>query len=124
MPTATQHIAQAAHNEALSLAVEADYADWAVTALFYAALHYVEAYFYVHAARQHAPPHYTNHSLRGPAVRIRIPRMYRHYQRLFDRSIQARYDCVAFAQSNVQYLRQNDLEPLKQYVQQNMPPAP
>jgi hypothetical protein len=42
MPTRQDHLAKAEHNEALSRRLEGTrYADWAVTSLFYSALHLV-----------------------------------------------------------------------------------
>jgi hypothetical protein len=43
---ANQHIRQAEHNEALAdYLLGTPYPDWRCTVLFYAALHYVQAYF-------------------------------------------------------------------------------
>jgi hypothetical protein len=45
MPHKNVHIAQALHNEELAAYLSGTaYPDWIVTSMFYAALHYVEAY--------------------------------------------------------------------------------
>ena len=47
MPNRSAHLAQAEHNETLYSHLDQSaptYADWQVTSLFYAALHYVDAY--------------------------------------------------------------------------------
>lgn len=44
MPTKEEHKAKAAHNEQFVSSLSTPYWDWAVTGLFYAAVHYVMAY--------------------------------------------------------------------------------
>ena len=45
MPQPTEHIAQAEKNERLyDSLLGTEFNDWAITGLFYAALHYVDAY--------------------------------------------------------------------------------
>ncbi len=47
MPSKDQHLAQAAHNEKFALSIgdwsKSEYRDWVVTALFYSALHLLDA---------------------------------------------------------------------------------
>lgn len=115
MPTLDEHIVQAAHNEALSRVIEQQYADWALTALFYAALHYVEAYFYQDSASGY-PRHYTNHVDRHAAVRSRLRPIYGHYRALMTHSLDARYNCVAFSASDVHSVRRGEFDQLKTYI--------
>lgn len=119
MPTADRHLTQAARNESLSLALEAQYSEWAVTALFYAALHYVEAYFDRHATSGQ-PRHHTGHVERTRAVRLRIPTVYRSYRWLMELSRDARYECVMFTPADVRHLRRTYFEPLKADVRQRL----
>ena len=64
MPQPTEHIAQAEKNEGLyDNLVGTEFNDWAVTALFYAALHYIDAYIVSRTAA--SPP---NHNSRNYLV--------------------------------------------------------
>ncbi len=44
MPSPEDHLRQAWHNESVAPLVEEEAPDWAITVLFYAALHHVRAY--------------------------------------------------------------------------------
>jgi len=109
-PTQQDHIEQAAHNESLALSLAATpHTDWAVTALFYAALHLLDAY--------------TTPQGRLKSHQKRIGFVYRspdfssvasHYRELLDRSQDARYDCERFNPTFVLNLIQSDFEPFKQ----------
>jgi len=116
VPTTAEHLAQAESNEQASLAVQPRFPDWAATMLFYAALHYVEAYFFADADKSHLPAHYDRHSERLPAVRTRIGPIFVHYKDLMDASLEARYQYVSFTQVDVENLRQEGLEPLKRHI--------
>jgi len=95
MPTTEQHLAQARRNEAFLGTFDlADprYLDWAVTVIFYAALHYLRALMSKHR--------YTNISRYGDmdmaferlTVLKRNPQIYDAYRDLKDDSRSARYD--------------------------------
>lgn len=119
MPDLTEHLAQAARNEALSQQLEVQHPDWAVTALFYAAVHYVEAYFF----DRHTPPqpqHYPTHHRRNVGVASRLPSVNNEYQALKTRSQDARYDCIHFTTGDVRHCRQAYLVPIKQHVAANL----
>lgn len=120
MPTTDQHVAQAELNERLSLRLQDEDPAWAVTLLFYAAVHYVEAFFYTFPTQRRLPLHYDNHMSRTPAVRARIPRVFKHYMRLLDESIDARYRCVAFTKAEVIELRDDELKPLRDYIRRRL----
>ncbi|MBM4041274.1 MAG: hypothetical protein FJ290_22455 [Planctomycetes bacterium] len=89
MTTREQHLAQAKANKAFyeELLDRPEYHDWALTVLFYAALHYVDAFLYP----SDPPDHSTRNKLisRSPTLRS----LYRKYRRLQDRSQDARYEC-------------------------------
>lgn len=117
MPTTEQHLTQARNNERLALAWEETDPEWAVTALFYAALHYVDAFFYLDGQINHKPDGFTSHRVRTTAVAQRLSFVYDHYQRLLDRSRKSRYDCIAFNTAKVLHLRAHELLPIRQYVE-------
>ena len=91
--TKAEHEQKAAHNEAFAAAVlagGAGYLDWVVTAYFYAALHWVEAFFHTHGGG------FTSHAKRNQEVAARFPPAERdRYLTLYYYSLQARYDAVS-----------------------------
>ncbi|HET9836940.1 MAG TPA: hypothetical protein VFR84_01815 [Candidatus Angelobacter sp.] len=84
------HTQQAKHNEALAEFLEGtSYPDWRCTALFYASLHYVQAYF-----MSLTPPKvYKRHSDRDTAIEsdTHIGGIWNDYRSLKDWSEKARY---------------------------------
>ena len=113
MPTRQQHLANAERNQRLSIALQtsAD-VDWAVTVLFYAALHLVEATL---APVVHSP----NHKIRNETVQLdpRLRPIHHHYRDLYHRSLDARYDCVPFTTLQAQHLYVTRYEPIKRHLQ-------
>jgi uncharacterized protein (UPF0332 family) len=102
VPSIEQHLTQATLNEAVAamLAENQSY-DWAVTALFYAALHKVQAYL----ARSDLYP--TSHSRREKvlASRPETEPLGELYMLLRTRSEDARYNCLAFSQAEYARLK-------------------
>ena len=80
--------------------------------MFYAALHLLDAYL----ARKGVHPR--NHAARNrhlsqePQLNV----IWNFYRDLYDRSIDARYDCVPFSQAIVGTLRQVSYGPLEQHL--------
>jgi hypothetical protein len=119
MATEQAHLRQAQHNEqflaTLNLAIT-PYLDWAVTVIFYAALHYIRAL----AARHH----FMNISRYGDLDRAfeRIlvfrldPNLYSDYRQLKDDSRAARYDMRGFSTEEVADLRDEELYRIRQFV--------
>jgi hypothetical protein len=97
-PTAHEYIEQAAHNAALAAHLRSekpDYLDWAVTCLFYSALHYVNAYL----AFSQKPIPKRHRATDGSPARLNIIQqdpnlrpIYPHYRHLDDESRDARYE--------------------------------
>lgn len=113
MPDRQAHRAQADPNEQASLAWESeDYADWVVTALFYAALHWLDAYF----ARTGLHPANRGERLRRLTTDPWLAAIRRHYRWLKDRSEDARYRCRPFTAAEIQQLRRQRYEPVKRYL--------
>jgi hypothetical protein len=88
-PEAVARIEQARHNYGLyeTLRNEGSYTDWAVTALFYAALHLVEAH-----AIEHDHPLDPTHLGRRAYLWRYLPQVASRYRRLEDASREARYE--------------------------------
>ncbi len=60
MPEASAHIEKAKHNEKFAVAVRGlstEFLDWVVTAYFYSALHYLEAYLAANPMEKHPSSH-------------------------------------------------------------------
>jgi hypothetical protein len=112
VPSRRAHIAQAEHNEALCRAIGgSQYADWAVTALFYAALHLVDAYL---APNVHPKTHTVRRGLVDTVAGLRPIRD--QYRELEERSRDARYKCIRFTPAAVKELRSVRFEPLKAHL--------
>ena len=96
MPSKNQHLQKARHDEEFvqfldSTAVK--FTDWAATGLFYAALHYVEAYFATRGT--HSPDHRARDSSVYRDKRLR--QIYNDYNELKNFSINARYYIIPIA---------------------------
>jgi hypothetical protein len=94
MPSSLDHLTQAQANEGFYEELGADNAakpDWAMTVLFYAALHYAQAGFtYLLAGT--APD---THKARRGAIRTRFRAIADDYEKLYNASCRARYDCIS-----------------------------
>jgi hypothetical protein len=109
---------QAEHNEALFIQLDAfspQFLDWQVTALSYAALHYIDAYLAT------APPtgvHPETHRDRLQLVRTEsnLRPIASDYCVLMIRSVQARYDAVRFNPSAVARLRAEEFERIRSHI--------
>lgn len=114
MPKTKEHLRKATDNESfadsLDLKVPVN-VDWAITALFYAALHYVEAYFAIR--NFHSPDHRTRDSAihRDQGVKV----IFDDYSELKNYSINARYYIWRHPPPAVANLKAN-LSKIKQQV--------
>jgi len=94
MPRRDQHLQKARHNEEFVTSLGADpdrFADWAITGLFYSALHYIEAYF---ACRGR---HSGDHRARDSDIwrDTSLQGLYTPYSELKNASTTARYRVVS-----------------------------
>lgn len=116
MPTKDEHIDQALRNETLADRLDANLnptQEWRVTLLFYAALHWVEAYLTNIGMRTF------NHSGRQKVIsqRPELTQIVVNYFLLKHESEEARYNCKAFAESELSQIRDNYYNPVKQHMQ-------
>lgn len=91
MPATQAHIEQAKSNERLAEHLaRSPYADWRCTALYYAALHYIQAYF----SGLNPPQVFERHALRDEAIRLNrsLKAIRNDYRSLKDWSQDARYE--------------------------------
>jgi len=114
LPNKPQHLKKALENESLAsslnLAVPAA-PDWAITMLFYAAVHYVEAFF------SKTGHHLKRHKLRVNAIQgnAQLRPLYQDYRELQTYSETARYQAVFFTSSDVVPVKQH-LENVKNLI--------
>jgi hypothetical protein len=116
------HIQQAKHNEALAQYLEGTpYPDWRATSLFYAALHYVQAYF----LSRTPPQHFTRHSDRDTAIESdsHIGGIWNDYRSLKDWSQKARYDGKKPADSDIKNDIMKSLTAIKKEIHRYLPIA-
>jgi hypothetical protein len=113
LPALDAHLSQAKHNESVALfLLQHDYPDWAVTAFFYAALHYVEAVLAQN--NQHSG----NHPIRDNTIG-RTPSLkgiYREYRYLKTLSNDARYRVKTFSAPEL-LVTQSKFTAIKNHIQ-------
>ncbi|PYV67958.1 MAG: hypothetical protein DMG96_37780 [Acidobacteria bacterium] len=110
--TKNDHLKQAAHNEKLAETLcKSAYVDWAVTAYFYAALHYVTAVL----SLQGTVP--TSHRRRDPLVQghKQLSKIFNEYKSLDIMSRNARYFCTPIDGNDLQSSKLK-FEALKAYI--------
>jgi hypothetical protein len=105
VPTKDEHKAKAAHNESFVASLSDPYWDWAVTGVFYTAVHYVMAYLATRSIHPVLHQVRNSHIHRDPILQP----MYVDYRELQDNSEDARYmervPVTAFKKSDVEALK-------------------
>jgi len=133
MPKLKLHIKKAERNEQYyrkQTQIQAPngvaYNDWAITILFYSALHYADAALSQDAslAPNHRQP--PNHSERNKAISksLKLAPVAISYQNLYNRSIDARYNRIEFPDQLIQRLEQYDFKLIKQYIRSTLKLSP
>jgi len=112
MATRAQHEQQARQNLGLHehLAGLEAHLDWAVTALFYSALHYIDAFLLPIDPRSHR--HRNEIISRHP----QLATIYRQYRLLLDRSRDTRYECVYPTLDQLRFYRQQLYDPIQAHM--------
>lgn len=114
MPQPTEHIAQAEKNERLyEVLIGTEFNDWAVTGLFYAALHYVDAYF---VQQTSASP--SNHRSRNHLVDStrNLAQIKQDYAELYRLSLDVRYDLAVMSDVAVEEFRLKHFIPIRTHI--------
>lgn len=99
MPDRNAHLKRAHDNEEFARSLELDqgfYVDWAITFLFYAAVHYIDAYL---ALKPYHPP---SHHHRDTEIQRNgsLNQIWNDYRRLKDLSESARYEIANYHRSD------------------------
>ena len=116
MPTRVQHIHQAEWNERAARVLaetggsQSRFTDWEVTALFYSALHYVDAFLDFTGGI-----HPTSHPARNVLVASRTT-VALSYLRLYNRSLDARYNVVSIPPAEVDKLISDDYNRIRDNI--------
>ena len=123
MPTKDEHLRQARHNEQYLLTFDLAtslYLDWAITAIFYTALHYLRSLM--------SRLLFTNVSGYGDMDKAfdrlsllkRNPAIYADYRQLKDDSWAARYNMWRPTVAEVVDLKDNELQRIRNFVVANL----
>jgi hypothetical protein len=97
MPREDEHLQKATHNERFADSLDLSkrcHLEWAITALFYASIHYIEAYFSRYQV--HCQDH--NERAREISRDPRIRTIFEDYRELQTLSTAARYSAKVFAE--------------------------
>ncbi len=115
MPTLLQHAVKAKHNETFFRGFDLDttpYLDWVVVAIFYAALHLVEAFAATRG--EHPDSHLERESFIWASPELQP--ILSHYFQLKSDAEDARYGMRVFSSDEVRHLIADYFEPLKQHI--------
>lgn len=115
MPSKQEHITKADGNATFAGSLPLDNQsriDWALVALFYAAMHYVEAY--LATVGQHLKSHTTRDNVIGRDSTLRG--IFSEYQDLKYYSYNARYEMCGFTAGDVTNHAMKDFEAIKSHL--------
>ncbi len=115
MPTKNEHLQKAEGNEAFAAVIEPDNQtaiDWTLVVLFYAAIHYVEAYLEKHWA-MHLRSHTTRDKYIGKEANLK--QIFFPYEHLKFYGYNARYEVSAFTTTDTE-AAVKDLAKIKNHI--------
>lgn len=106
------HVERAKRNEKASVAFESEYPEWAVTALFYSALHYVHSSLADEPAlakderhpRKHSSPELGTRGVNQLVAAV-YPTISVEYRSLMEMAHRTRYDVYTLGQATIPMLR-------------------
>lgn len=115
MPKKDDHLTKAEHDEQFVSSFDlqtSPFVDWAITGLFYAALHYVEAFFATKGR------HSADHRARDSSIRrdLDLKAIYDDYNELKNFSINARYYMMRFTTADLTGILQPRFQKLKAHI--------
>ena len=117
MPSTSDHLSQARSNEKLAeLLAKSPFSDWRCTVLYYASLHYIQAYFTTLAP----PRRFNSHTARDAAIQRDpgVSMIREDYRSLEDWSRRTRYELGRPRTSDFD----NELLPSLQRIKQHLKP--
>ncbi len=115
MPNSDQHYRKAIRNLEFYESISGTYSDWAMTGLFYTALHLVDSYL---ATKTTDGLHPENHNHRDDCVSkvSELRPIYPHYRALQDFEHRARYKMNAYTQRQAEEAHDKYLKPIKEEI--------
>lgn len=119
------HISKAKRNERFYKKLDLDksnFNEWAVVALFYSSLHYIDAVLSLDTNLCDELRDPTNHLKRREAVSncISLLPIAREYFELLDRSREARYRQTFFRDGSLNNIKSNLFEPIQQHARKHL----
>lgn len=126
-PTPTEYIRQAKHNLELAKHLreeKPDYLDWAVTCLFYAAVHYINAYLShskIAIPRRHRGEDGKPGRLNIVQQDSTLKAIYANYRHLDDESRDARYELRVPTKSDYDNILMQQLKAIQNYILPKVP---
>ncbi len=129
--TIPQYLQKAAHNLAFAQYIrvnKSDCLDWAATCLFYAAVHYVNAYLV--KSKQPIPRRHTNRDPSNPGRTNIVQqdphlcKIYRPYRHLDDESRDARYELKPISTSDYDSFLLPQINKIKDFIESRVAPNP
>ena len=114
MPQPLEHIAQAEKNERLyEILIGTEFNDWAITVLFYAALHYVDASFTEQTGV--SPRNHNSRNYMVAKTRNMMQIKY-HYAELFQWSLNVRYNVFQVSTDDALEVKMRLFDPIRAHA--------
>jgi hypothetical protein len=123
MGSKEEHLRQAQHNEDFFNQFDIDgtcFLDWFVTAIFYAALHYIRSLASKYGFKNISSYGDLDKLFDRLSILKRNSNIYGCYRHLKDDSRAARYDMALFSPDDVRDLRDNEYNEIKVFVLANL----
>lgn len=112
MPTVKEHINKAKYNENFFEDIRNSYPDWAITGLFYSALHYVDAF--LKSKQISAEDHKTRSWFINSTKQLKS--IYSEYRAMYDYSVNARYKMWIVNKESLEDIYKNFYLPIKKHL--------
>lgn len=112
MPTLKQHQSKAIYNEKFFEDVKFNYPDWAITGIFYATIHLIEAFL----ATKNI--HVEDHKERAKYIGLlkELKPLFQYYRALYDYSVNARYKMYSFTVEGINESYKEFFIPIKNEI--------
>lgn len=112
MPTAKQHYHKATYNEKFFEDIKNNYPDWAITGIFYAAVHLMEAFLAAKGI------YVEDHKERAKFIGVlkELKPLFQHYRALYDYSVNARYKLYPFTVDGINDSYKHFFLPIKEEI--------
>lgn len=119
MPTVKQHYSKALYNEKFFEDIKHEYQDWAITGIFYSAIHLVEAFLAIKDI------HVEDHKERARHLSLikELKPLFGYYRALYDYSVNARYKLHNFTVDSISDSYKQFFLPIKEEITRQLKKA-